>query len=308
MKVLLTGGSGQLASQLIISKPKSTKIIKSSRSELDVTCKDSCFEFVSKNKPDWIINCAAYTNVDKAETDFDLAYATNALAPKYLSEACGDYGGDLIHISSDYVFSGENEKPYLPKDKKSPINKYGLTKSIGEDFVLKNLGKSNRGIILRTSWLMGAFGNNFALKMLSLFSQQKELNVVCDQFSSPTSTTSLANACWKIIERKSNNEEISPILHYCDKGLASWYDVAIFVSEIGQKLNIIKTNEYKINPIKTHQYPTPAKRPKFSQLDCKKSLTELFIKAPHWKESLEEELKKYCFNLDLDNIRKSKIF
>ena len=148
MKILLTGSSGQLGKSIIASKPEDLHIICKSRSELELLSRDSCFKVIKETKPDWIINCAAYTNVDKAETDKDLAFNLNSLTPKYLSEAIRNFGGDILHISTDYVFNGKNNTPYLPSDEKSPISTYGYTKSKGEDYLLKILADSKKGILL----------------------------------------------------------------------------------------------------------------------------------------------------------------
>ena len=299
MKILLTGYSGQLGKSIIYSKPKNINIICKNRSQLDLLSRDSCLKIVKDNKPDWIINCAAYTNVDKAEKEKDLAYNLNSLTPKYLSEAVRDYGGDILHISTDYVFNGKKNIPYLPNDKKSPISTYGYTKSKGEDFILKVLSDLNKGNIIRTSWLMSIYGNNFALKIIEKMKTTEKLKIIFDQLGSPTTASSLAHACWKTIKLKSKNKTVPNIMHFTNSGVASWYDVAISLAEIGCELNILN-KEINILPINSEEYPTAAIRPKYSVLNSFETFERLSLKPVYWKNAIKDLL------LELKNLKIEK--
>ena len=287
MKILLTGYSGQLGKSIIASKPEGINIICKSRSELELLSRDSCFEVVKETKPDWIINCAAYTNVDKAEKDKDLAFNLNSLTPKYLSEAIRNFGGDILHISTDYVFNGKNNTPYLPTDEKSPISTYGYTKSKGEDFLLKILADSKKGHIIRTSWLMSIYGNNFASKILKIMKKNDEVKIIFDQLGSPTTASSLAKACWETIKFKSENKNIPHIMHFTNSGVASWYDLTISIAEIGSELNLIK-KEIKILPILSEEYHTDARRPKYSVLNSFETYQKLSLKPIYWKNAIKD--------------------
>jgi len=285
MRVLLTGGSGQLGKEIFYLKPKEIEIFKPSKLELNLLSKDSCLEAILKYKPDWIINCAAYTNVDKAEFEKDLVFKINSLAPKYFAEAIKKYGGNFLHISTDYVFDGLKGRPYKPNDQKSPINNYGYTKAKGEDFITELLSDSNKVNIIRTSWLMSPYGKNFALTIIKKLSEVKELKIISDQVGSPTTTSILAKACWQTIILKSQGCEIPKIMHCTNSGVGSWYDIASSLEEIGIKLNLIE-NQVNILPIKSEEYPTSAKRPFYSVLDCSDSLKKLSIKPINWRSAI----------------------
>ncbi len=291
MKILLTGASGQLGKEILNTKPFDCEIIIKNRSELDLSSQKSCLENIQNNKPNWIINCAAYTNVEKAEDEKELAYKINSLAPKYFSEIIKDYGGDLLHISSDYVFDGKKGSPYLPNDKKAPLGIYGSTKSIGEDFIIENLSDINKGHIIRTSWLLSPYGNNFALKILKKLDHENQLKIIYDQIGSPTSACTLAKVCWQTIILKSKGINIPKIMHYSDAGIASWYDIAITIEEIGRELGLIK-KEVKIIPILSSSYPSKVKRPKYSVLNTKETIDKLFIDSIPWRKSLKDLLNK----------------
>ena len=291
MKVLITGANGQLGKELIESKPKGIELIALSKSELDLKNKQSCEEVIVKLKPVWIINCGAYTNVEKAESNYELAYEINSLGPKYLSESLLRNGGNLLHLSTDYVFNGKNNLPYEPNSEKSPLNIYGITKSKGEDFIKEILFNSKSGIILRTSWLIGKEGENFALKIIKLMREKRELNVISDQIGSPTSTKTLSKVCWKILKLKTEGLDLPPILHYTDSGIASWYDLAIEISKIGKRINLFNSQAI-IKPIASSRYKTIARRPNYSVLDCFSSKLVLSLKDIHWRDSLEELIKE----------------
>ena len=292
MKVLLTGGSGQLGKSIFASKPIDIEIIAPNKNELNLLSKDSCFKVIEKFKPDWIINCAAYTNVDRAESEKDLAFKINALAPKYFAEAININGGNLLQISSDYVFDGEKGIPYKPNAQKCPLSVYGYTKAKGEDFLTELLSDSYKGNIIRTSWLMSPYGNNFALKIIEKIKKFKDLKIISDQIGSPTTTSILANSCWQTILLKSQGIDIPFILHCTNSGTASWYDLAVSIEEIGRKLNLFD-NQINILPIKSEEYPTSAKRPSYSVLDSSDSLKRLDIKPINWRNAILNLLDEF---------------
>ena len=291
MRVLLTGGSGQLGKTIFDLKPKEIEILKPNKIDLNLFSKDSCFKAILKYKPDWIINCAAYTNVDKAEHEKELAFQINSLAPKYFASAIKEYSGNFLHISTDYVFDGLKGSPYKPNDLKSPINEYGYTKAKGEDFITELLSDSNKVNIIRTSWLLSPYGKNFALTIIKKLSEFKELKIISDQIGSPTTTSILAKACWQTIILKSQGCEIPKIIHCTNSGVGSWYDIASSLEEIGIKLNLIQ-NQVDILPIKSEEYPTSAKRPFYSVLDCSDSLKRLSIQPINWRSAIFKLLKQ----------------
>ena len=235
MKILLTGFSGQLGRAIITSKPKEIEIFFKNKSQLNLCSKDSCFNIIKEYRPDWIINCAAYTNVEKAEEDRELAYKINALAPKYFSEAIKNYDCNLLHISTDYVFDGKKGKPYLPNDKKNPLSYYGYSKSKGEDFIADKLFDKNKANIIRTSWLMSPYGNNFALKIIQKLLDNTKLEIIRDQYGSPTTSKTLAKACWQTVLLKSKGLKLPNVMHFTNEGEASWYEIAVEISNLWKK-------------------------------------------------------------------------
>ena len=291
MRVLLTGGSGQLGKTIFDLKPKEIEILKPNKIDLNLFSKDSCFKAILKYKPDWIINCAAYTNVDKAEHEKELAFQINSLAPKYFASAIKEYSGNFLHISTDYIFDGLKGSPYNPNDPKSPINVYGYSKAKGEDFITELLSDSNKVNIIRTSWLMSPYGKNFALTIIKKLNEYKELKIISDQVGSPTTTNILAKACWQTIILKSQGIDIPQIMHCTNSGVASWYDIASSLEEIGRELNLIK-RKVNILPIKSEEYPTLAKRPYYSVLDCSDSFKRLSIKPINWRSAISKLMKQ----------------
>ena len=296
MKVLLTGSSGQLGREIIHLKPSGINLIKANRFCLDLSNPESCQSYIKRIKPDWIINCGAYTNVEQAESEKELAYLINSLSVKYLAESIKNIDSKFIQISTDYVFNGNQNIPYVPEDLKSPINVYGKTKSIGEDFIKKIFKNNNKAIIIRTSWLMGPTGQNFALKMLDLLSSKEKVDVIDDQIGSPTSTNTLAKACWQTIYLNTKGESLPPILHIANEGEASWFDIAIEIKKIAKDIGLIQ-KPVTINPISSSNYPTKAKRPKYSVLDCKSSLQSISLKNNHWKSALKLLFLEYKRNI-----------
>ena len=296
MKVILTGTTGQLGREIIKNKPNGFELIEAPRSILDLSDPISCRNFILNNKPDYLINCAAYTNVEKAESERELAYLINAKSVKYLAESIRKINGTFIQLSTDYVFDGSKKIPYLPDDSKSPLNIYGKTKSNAEDFIIDIFKDTGKGKIIRTSWLMGSIGNNFALKILRLLSEKKKISVIHDQMGAPTTTKTLALACWKTINVISNGVILPSILHYTNQGEASWYEIAIEILKIGKKLQLLESIP-EIIPVTSLEFPTNALRPKYSVLDSNKSLELISFQSQHWVDAIESLFYEYKNNL-----------
>ena len=289
MRILVTGKNGQLGRsiyKLINTEVKadnnlsSSKFIFVGREELDLSNNSSIINyFDNHDKFDIIINCAAYTAVDKAEEEQELANQINHLAVKQLASIANKQQVRLIHISTDYVFDGESDKPYIETDETNPINVYGKTKLAGEKALQKIMPTS--AIIIRSSWVYSEYGNNFVKTMLRLGKERDELNVVSDQIGSPTYATDLAGAILEIIKNKEFEGigQATQIHHYSNEGKVSWYE---FTKEI---FKIAKTN-CKVNPITTQQYPTPAKRPKNTLMNKNKIIEKFGVKNTNWKEPL----------------------
>ena len=294
MKVLITGSSGQLGKTLNLLKPKNIEILNTTKETFDLNNDVNISKYILKNDPDWIINCGAYTHVDNAEKDKNIVFQVNSNSVKTISNTLLKMKGKLLQISTDFVFDGNKNNPYKPYEKTSPINTYGYSKMLAEDYIKEIFIEPNKAVILRTSWLMSHFGNNFALKMLNLHKKNKKLNVVTDQIGSPTSTFTLAKICWEIIlspfKWKDRAKENSLILHACDSGIASWYDVAESLGEIGEELGLID-QKAEVKPIKSEEYFTLAKRPIFSALESNYTFDILNLKSKHWRNSMIEFLK-----------------
>ncbi len=282
MNILVTGSNGQVGSEIReISSNYSYNFFFTDRNNIDITCKDSIKDFCKTNDINVIVNCAAYTAVDKAETDIENADLGNRKAVKKLSIVSKDLDIKLIHISTDYVFDGKNFKPYCEEFQTNPQGVYGKTKLDGEN-EMRDINPEN-SIIIRTSWVYSSFGNNFVKTMLRLGREKESLGVIFDQVGTPTYAKDLAKVILDIIPQI-NNEKVE-IYNYSNEGVLSWYDFAKEIMKM-TKLNC------KINPIETFQYPTPAKRPHFSLLNKSKIKTTFNIEIPYWKDSLDECLKK----------------
>ncbi len=280
--VLVTGGKGQLA-LCIKDAQKNVEgyhFIYVDSDELDITNKQLVFSFFENQKLDFCINCAAYTAVDKAESEFEIAKKINEEGVNYVAEACQKHDVTLIHISTDFVFDGNNSKHYSEDDIPSPLSIYGETKLKGEQALI-NTG-IEKYFIIRTSWLYSEFGNNFLKTMLRLGNEREELSVVCDQIGTPTYAGDLAKTIMHTIE--SSNDSYG-LYHYSNEGVASWYD---FAKAIFDENNL----EINLLPIKTEAYPTPAKRPAFSVMDKSKIKETLQITIPYWRDSLKKAMNK----------------
>ncbi len=296
MKVLLTGAAGQLGQALRQHPPEGVELIATSRTggdgllALDLGDPKACHEAVLRHRPDWVLNGGAYTAVDRAEREAELALAVNAGAPRAFAQGLLETGGRLLQVSTDFVFNGQQGSPYRTDQARDPLGTYGRTKAEGEEAVEDTLIGLGRAVILRTSWVMGPVGNNFARTMLRLHRERsaggQALGVVADQVGCPTSTLTLAAACWQVI----TGEVREPILHWCDAGAASWYDVAVAVGELGQELGLLD-GMAQVNPLTTADYPTPARRPSYSLLDCSHSRQVLGLPASHWRHALRALLE-----------------
>ncbi|KZR70711.1 dTDP-4-dehydrorhamnose reductase [Prochlorococcus marinus str. MIT 1318] len=291
MKVLLTGAAGQLGQALVAAKPDGIELIATTRAQLDLGDLQACRHIVLNHRPDWVINAGAYTAVDKAESEPDLAYAINAYAPQAFAESLLETGGRLLQLSTDFVFNGRQGWPYRPSQARAPLGVYGASKAAGEEAVEERLGDVGRGLILRTSWLMGPVGRNFALSMLRLHQEREEIRVIADQVGCPTSTLTLAKACWRVIEIAGQGTLLPPLMHWCDAGVSSWYDVALAVGELGQQLALVDSPA-QVLPITTADYPTPAMRPSYSLLDCTETRCLLDLEPQHWLIALAAVFKE----------------
>jgi dTDP-4-dehydrorhamnose reductase len=284
VKVLITGASGQVGSALVRSAAPQAELCAPSRHELDIGDAGAVRAAVEAFQPALIINAAAYTAVDKAESEPVLADAINARAPRYLAEAASAIPGcRLLHVSTDYVFNGRATVPYEPTDPTDPLSVYGRTKLAGEQAVLGVLGE--RAVVLRSAWVYAAQGKNFLLTMLRLMRERGAVRVVADQKGTPTAAASIARALWRIAELPG----VHGILHWTDGGVASWYEFACAIAEDARAAGLL-SQPVTVTPITTAEYPTAAHRPANSVLDSRASVDTLGIKPPHWRESLATTL------------------
>ena len=283
MKILVTGKNGQLGKsihKIVTSNEKNSEFVFVGREALDLSSQDSIISYFNNNSFDIIINCAAYTAVDKAEKEVELANYINHLAISKIAEISNKQEIKLIHISTDYIFDGVSEKAYLESDDPSPLNIYGKSKLAGEVAVCASMQKN--AIIIRTSGLYSEFSNNFVNTILRKAQKFDELNVVSDQYSSPTNASDLAKAIIQIINHKKfrNHDQLTQIYHYSSYGVCSWFE---FAREILELANI----DCQVNPIETKDYLTAAKRPKYSFLNTDKIVKGFGLEIPFWKDSLK---------------------
>ena len=288
--ILVTGSNGQLGSEIRkLSQKSDHNFIFTDIDELDLTNINEIERFFNKTDISYCINCAAYTAVDKAETDIENAIAVNATAVRNLAEVCAINNTVLIHISTDFVFDGNNCQPYVETDKAKPINVYGQSKYEGEHQALK---ENPATIIIRTSWLYSVFGNNFVKTMINTGSKDGVLKVIFDQTGTPTYALDLAEAILKIIDIVNidikERAKYFGIFHFSNEGIASWYDFAIEIFNISG----IKCT---VDPILTRDYPTLSKRPHFSVLDKSKIKSTFGLTIPYWKNSLIRCLKEFGY-------------
>lgn len=279
-KVLVTGANGQLAKTIKALSSKNADNINFTflgKDELDITCKEQIASVFKKNKFQYCINCAAYTNVELAESEFEKAFSINAEAVKLLAQVCKTYNVALIHISTDYVFDGKKDTPYIETDLPNPINKYGKSKLAGEKYIQEIL---NQYYIIRTSWLYSKFNKNFVKTIAKLAKEKTELQVINDQIGSPTNASDLANCIYRIIILDNENYGT---YHYSNKGETSWYN---FAKQIINNLQL----KAKALPVQTEFYPTKAKRPKYTVLDSSKVEKNLTVKIIGWQQGLKNHI------------------
>ena len=280
--ILVTGSMGQLGSEIKeLSSNYNYNFFFTTRDDIDITSKDSIKEFCQTNSINVIINCAAYTAVDKAQSDIENADLINRKSVKKLALVSKELDIKLIHISTDYVFDGKNFKPYVEEFQTNPQSVYGKTKLDGENEI-RDINPLN-SIIIRTSWVYSYYGNNFVKTMLRLGKEKEELGVIFDQIGTPTYAKDLALTILNIIPQIENSKV--EIYNYSNEGVLSWYDFAKEIMKMA-KLNC------KINPIETYQYPTPAKRPHFSLLNKSKIKSKFNLEIPYWKDGLDDCLKR----------------
>lgn len=282
MKVLITGGNGQLGVELARRAPGSAGIVVTGRDHLDITDRQQVLALVAAERPDAIVNAAAYTAVDKAESEPELAQAVNADGAANLAAAANEMGATLVQVSTDFVFDGGRATPYEPDAEPAPLGVYGATKLAGERAVLDTLGE--RALILRTAWVYSSHGNNFVRTMLRLMADKPELGIVADQVGTPTWAGGLADAIWRALDR-----DVTGIHHWTDAGVASWYDFAVAIQEEALAAGLIR-NAIPIRPIRTQDYPTPARRPAYSVLNKHATWAALELPGEHWRVALRRML------------------
>ena len=281
MNILLTGCNGQLGNeiQLLEKDYGQHRFFNTDVAELDITNQLAVADFVGRNGIDGIINCAAYTAVDKAEDNKELCTTLNTVAPAYLAAAVEKRGGWIVQVSTDYVFNGKAHKPYVETDTPSPDSVYGSTKLAGELGVQKFC---KRAMVIRTAWLYSIFGNNFVKTMLRLGKEKAELGVIFDQIGTPTYAADLAQAIMTAVEKG-----IKPgVYHFSNEGVISWYD---FTKAIHRIAGITTC---KVRPLHTSEYPTPANRPHYSVLDKTKIKETYGMEIPYWEESLQKCIER----------------
>jgi dTDP-4-dehydrorhamnose reductase len=278
MRVLIVGGGGQVAGALLATAPPSYELVVQSRADLDITDEAAVGAALNGKGYGWIVNAAAYTAVDLAETHRDLAREVNETAVGILARAATRFAARLLHLSTDFVFDGKANVAYLPTDMPNPLSVYGATKLAGEAQVFKEGGD---GIIVRTAWVYASTGRNFALTMLRLMREREEVRVVSDQIGTPTWASGIGHALWGFIEARAT----PGIYHWTDLGVASWYDFAVAIQEEALARGLL-SRAVPVIPISTAAYPTPARRPAFSVLNTDSTRSAIAYPARHWRHNL----------------------
>jgi dTDP-4-dehydrorhamnose reductase len=286
VRALLIGKTGQLARELLRAAPPEVELTALDRNALDLSDHAAVFRAVHDSRTDVVINAAAYTAVDLAESEQERAYAINDIAVGSMAQACRERRARLVHVSTDFVFDGAASRPYRVNDPTHPLNVYGASKLAGEQRIATT--PNLEWCIVRTAWVYSATGKNFMLTMLKLMRERGRVQVVTDQIGTPTSAGSLADCVW----RAARDDDARPnVLHFTDAGVASWYDFALAIYEEARALAIIR-NDVQIVPINTTQYPTPARRPAYSVLDKGGTYARLGIEPVHWRVRLREVLRE----------------
>lgn len=283
MRCLVIGAGGQLGRALLATSPAEADVVAPARSDCDLTNDDQIEHWLNEVRPGVVFNAAAYTAVDAAESDEANAQLINATGVGRLAEAAKRHSARLVHVSTDFVFDGETSRPYAPDDEPSPVNIYGRTKRDGEVAILDSGADA---LIVRTAWVYFERGRNFVHTMLRLMSERDEVRVVSDQIGTPTYARNLARALWTMAQKP-----VSGIYHVTDSGVASWYDFAVAIREEAAAGGLI-ANAARIVPVSTADYPTPARRPRFSVLDNSNTRSVLGATGQHWREALREMLMR----------------
>ena len=285
MNVLLLGSRGQVGRELQRRVPVGTLLTALDKDELDICEAAAVLDRVRQLSTDLIINAAAYTDVDQAESDREAAFAVNSTGAHNIALAASSHNCRLIHISTDFVFDGQQSRPYRADDEPRPLSTYGRSKLDGEEAVFSACGES--AVTVRTSWLYSRFGGNFVKTMLSLMQERPSLAVVSDQIGCPTWAGSLAEMLWEL----GNRPEISGMMHWTDAGVASWFDFAVAIQDVALDLGLIRTR-IPIESILTSAFPTPAARPPFSVLDTSAERAKMGTAQPHWRDALRLMLEE----------------
>ena len=283
MKVLITGANGQVGRALQARAPAHAVISAVGHADLDISNQAAVEAFLGQAAPDLIINAAAYTAVDRAEQDVEAAFAANHKGPENLARAATAIGAKLVHISTDFVFDGQSASPYAPAHPLAPLGVYGQSKAQGEAAVLAHLADA---LIVRTAWVYAAQGSNFLRTMLRLMGERPEVRVVADQMGTPTHADSLASALWALAATAAQG-----LHHFTDAGTASWYDFAVAIQDEALASSLL-TKAVPIIPIRTQDYPTPARRPAYSVLDKTDTYSALGTPAAHWRVELRNALSQ----------------
>ena len=278
MRVMITGGGGLLARALAACAPQDAEVSLRSHSELDIADASVVSRELARERPEVVINAAAYTQVDTAETETSAAERSNAIGATVLAAACRAVSARLVHVSTDYVFDGSSSSAWQPTDVPQPLNVYGASKRRGELGVIKELGK--RALIVRSSWLYGATGRNILTRLIGLAAARPSLTIVADQIGAPTSLPSLAGALWDLAAQQNGG-----VFHWTDSGVASWYDFAVAAAEEAVQARLLPRMP-EIVAISSDQYPTAARRPRFSVLDKRSTEALIGRQAPHWRSNL----------------------
>jgi dTDP-4-dehydrorhamnose reductase len=284
-KVLVVGAGGQLGQELQRTAPPGVECVPMTRAQLDIADASVVATHLATLIPQVVVNAAAYTAVDKAETEPDAAHRGNALGPGMLAQACARQGIRLIHISTDFVFDGTSSQPYRPEASTAPLGEYGRSKRAGE---LAVQSAQPEALILRTGWVYSSFGSNFVKTMLRLMGERNELAVVTDQVGTPTWAHGLAAAVWAAAARP----QLHGIYHWSDAGVCSWYDFAVAIYEEARALGLL-SRAVNIRPIPAAEYPTPAQRPAYSVLDKAASWRDFALEGVHWRAQLRAMLADF---------------
>jgi dTDP-4-dehydrorhamnose reductase len=286
VRLLLTGARGQIGAAVLRAAPAHVEVISFARDQLDIADGAQVLARMRDVRPDVVINTAAYTAVDRAESEPDLARAVNEHGARALAQAAAGTGARLIHLSTDYVFDGEAATPWRPDARTNPLGVYGRTKLAGEQAVLSSA--PDRFVVLRTAWVYSPGGQNFVNTMLRLMRERRSVRVVADQIGTPTLAASVADVLWRMVTRP----DMHGVYHWTDAGVASWYDFATAIAQESIARGILPA-DVTVQPITTDEYPTAARRPRFSVLDCSRTVAQAQLSPQHWRVNLGRALEAW---------------